>query len=109
METRDLCQQVIAVLDRVDLLQLFRQRGRFARIHLVLVHSAGIEVAYLLQFRRGLRIGVRVRGLVANLVQRVVVLLGQLVEGTPAPNRGRNRFPLNQAAVGIEIEILGRT
>ena len=51
VQMRDFFQHILAVLQRIDPLEIVLERFHVRRVDLLLIHSAGVEIAHLLQVR----------------------------------------------------------
>ena len=105
MEAGDLFRQVVHVFQVVDFLHLVLQRLHASGVDLGFIHPAGVEVAHLLHVGAGRFFG---GGFLGDLVERVVVLLDQLVEAAPARILRRDGIVLQPIAIGIKVEIIAR-
>ena len=108
VQVRDLRQHVLPIFDHVDPIQLLLQRLGAHRFDRLFVHSAGVIIAHLLCFRRELWVDLRLRCLLGNRVQRVVVALNQLVERAPSGIFRRDFCLFDPVAIGVQKKIVAR-
>ena len=116
VQVRDFLQDVFAILQRVDAFEFICERRHARCVHRFFVHPARIKIAHLLQIRLRRFLESRFggdlrcdrRGLLENLVQRVVIMLGQFVETSPARKLRWNRIPLYPAAIRVKVKIVLR-
>ena len=106
MQVRDLLQHVLLILHCINFLELVGQRLDSRGFDGLFVHSACVIVADFLCFRRQLRINRRLRRLLGDRVQRVVIALNQFVERAPSRILRRDLGALDPCAVGIFEEIV---
>src|SRR6266403_771977 len=99
----DLLQHILSSFHAVDLGQLVLQRLCPHRFDRFLVHATGVIIADL--FRIGL-IALCFRRFLRDRVERVVVVLDQLIETAPARIFRRNFGALDPAAVGAEKKMV---
>ncbi len=105
---RDFFQHILSIFHRVDLAQLVLQRLGPHGVDRLLVHSTRVVIADLLQFWRGLWIGLGLCRFFRDRVQRIVVPFDQLIETAPARIFRRNFRALDPTAIGVEKEIVRR-
>ncbi len=104
----DCLEYIGTIFDCIDAFQLLFERSDSLGANCFLVHTARVVITDFLDFWRCLRVDVRVRGLIRDLMQRVVILFGQLVEASPARIFRWHWVALQPAAIGIKIEIILR-
>ena len=96
--------QLVFVGDSRDPVQLRLERRGALGVHPGLVHAGLVHVADLLHDRSAL--GIVGRCLLQYLTQDLAVVLGQLVEASPARLIGRNGVVLAPVAAGVLVEVL---
>ena len=106
VEMRDLFEQIIAVFDRFNPFKLIIQRPGAHCLDRFLIHTARVVVAYLLRFGREPWIDMCAFRFLRNVMQRIVVVLDQLVETAPARIFRRNLGLFDPSAIGVDEEIL---
>src|SRR5438552_17282662 len=105
---RDFLEQISAVFNGVDALELFFERFGSHGLDCFLVHAAGVVIAHLLWFWRELWIDLRCRGLLRDRVQRVVVALDQFIERTPSGILRRDLGAVDPRTIGMGEYIIAR-
>ena len=108
VQMRDLLQHIMSIFHVVDLGQLVLQRLGLHCVDRLFIHPARVVITDLLHFRRDLWIGFGLGRFFRNHVQRVVVVLDQLIETAPARIFRRNFSALDPTAVRVKKEIVRR-
>ena len=116
VQVRDFLKNVAAIFQRVDPFEFIGQRRNARAVHRFFIHSARVRVADLLQIDFSRLLGIWFRGnfrcdyrrLLHDLVQRIVILLGQHIETAPARKLRRNRIAFYPAAIRVKIKIVLR-